>query len=534
MHGFTPITVLDILAGAAFVALIASFKRRRQWSRLPLPPGPRGLPIIGHFLTFPKNFVWLTFTEWGQKHGMICMFLILRETRCWEVTGDIVSVQILGQVIVVLNSPKVAKDLLEKRANIYSDRHLMPFYQMMGWEWFHPTTPYGDYWREGRKLLDRSLRAGAVVQYRPMQLAKTHDLLYQLLMDPESFQYQIELYQAKLLMSLVYGYDVKSYNDRLLVVARKMAELGSAVLPGTVLVNEIPILKHIPAWIPWLSYQPAAQAGFDAGQDVLRYPMEFVKDGFKNGTARPSLALENLQDIERMRGPQRENAEEVLKGVLGSMYTAGSDSTALTIIAFFRILVLYPEVQTRAQKELDAVTGGLRLPDYNDRPRLPYIDALCKEVMRWSMATPVGVPHATIQDDIYEGYLIPKGAIVIANAWGMLHDPTAYPEPFAFKPERFLDADGTFRDDPLLTSAFGFGRRLCPARHFVDSSLFLSVSCVLSVFRVGPPKDELGNEIHVEIQDSGTNSSRPVGFRCTIVARDDRAKELIIAANMAG
>jgi len=213
--------------------------------------------------------------------------------------------------------------------------------------------------------------------------------------------------------------------------------------------------------------------------------------------------------------------------------TAGSDSTALTIIAFFRILVLYPEVQKRAQKELDAVTGGLRLPDYNDRPRLPYIDALCREVMRWSMATPVGVPHATTQDDIYEGYLIPKGAIVIANAWGMLHDPSTYPDPFSFKPERSLDADGTFRDDPLLTSAFGFGRRLCPARHFVDSSLFIAVSCILSVFHVGPPKDDLGHEVPVALKDSGTNSSRPVGFRCTIVPRDARAKELIITASMA-
>jgi len=120
------------------------------------------------------------------------------------------------------------------------------------------------------------------------------------------------------------------------------------------------------------------------------------------------------------------------------------------------------------------------------------------------------------------------GAIVIANAWyarriyprtglsdllvrGMLHDPTAYPDPFAFKPERFLGADGTFRDDPMLTSAFGFGRRLCPARHFVDSSLFLSVSCILAVFRVGPPKDELGNEIPVSLKDSGTNSRYGIG-----------------------
>jgi hypothetical protein len=137
----------------------------------------------------------------------------------------------------------------------------------------------------------------------------------------------------------------------------------------------------------------------------------------------------------------------------------------------------------------------------------------------------------------------------------MLHDPRAYPEPFSFKPERFLASDGTFRDDPLLTSAFGFGRRLCPARHFVDSSLFIAVSCILAVFDVSPPKDEHGNELPVELRDSGTNSrygrkgwlvlacgfpadahlpcSRPLGFKCTIAPRDSRARELIIAANMA-
>jgi len=58
----------------------------------------------------------------------------------------------------------------------------------------------------------------------------------------------------------------------------------------------------------------------------------------------------------------------------------------------------------------------------------------------------------------------------------------------------------------IRSSAFGFGLRVCPGRHFVDSSLFFSVSCILSVFHVGPPKDELGNEIPVASKDSGTNS----------------------------
>ena len=89
---------------------------------------------------------------------------------------------------------------------------------------------------------------------------------------------------------------------------------------------------------------------------------------------------------------------------------------------------------------------------------------------------------------------------------GMLHDPVAYPEPFSFKPERFLASDGSFRDDPLLASAFGFGRRLCPARHFVDSTLFISISCILATFDVGTPKDGHGNELPIELKDSGTVS----------------------------
>jgi hypothetical protein len=88
----SPTTLLDVLAVAAFVALTNSFNHRRQSSRLPYPPGPRGIPIIGHFLTFPKNFVWLTFTEWGQKYGMkpvSQMFLALRRYRGYHVRPNL-------------------------------------------------------------------------------------------------------------------------------------------------------------------------------------------------------------------------------------------------------------------------------------------------------------------------------------------------------------------------------------------------------------------------------------------------------------
>jgi cytochrome P450 len=66
----------------------------------------------------------------------------------------------------------------------------------------------------------------------------------------------------------------------------------------------------------------------------------------------------------------------------------------------------------------------------------------------------------------------------------ILHDPTLYPEPDVFKPERFLNSDGSIRDDPILTSAFGFGKRICPGRHFVDATLFIVVASLLSVFNI--------------------------------------------------
>ncbi len=80
----------------------------------------------------------------------------------------------------------------------------------------------------------------------------------------------------------------------------------------------------------------------------------------------------------------------------------------------------------------------------------------------------------------------------------ILHDPEAYPDPEEFKPERFLNEDGSVRDDPTLALAFGAGKRICPGRHFVDATLFTVTSSVISVFKVTKSKDENGHEIPVK------------------------------------
>jgi cytochrome P450 len=104
---------------------------------------------------------------------------------------------------------------------------------------------------------------------------------------------------------------------------------------------------------------------------------------------------------------------------------------------------------------------------------------------------------------------------VVANAWyvgssvhrnsylrcfrAILHDPETYPDPEEFNPERFLNEDGSVRDDPALSLAFGVGKRICPGRHLVDSTVFIVTSSVLSAFNVTKAKDEHGNEIPVKV-----------------------------------
>ena len=80
-------------------------------------------------------------------------------------------------------------------------------------------------------------------------------------------------------------------------------------------------------------------------------------------------------------------------------------------------MALNPEVQKKAQAELDSVIGSSRLPEFSDRDSLPYLNALIKELMRWHVVAPTAVPHAAIQDDVYNGYLIPKGSLILANLW---------------------------------------------------------------------------------------------------------------------
>jgi cytochrome P450 len=164
-------------------------------------------------------------------------------------------------------------------------------------------------------------------------------------------------------------------------------------------------------------------------------------------------------------------------------------------------MIAFPEVQRKAQAELDAVVGRARLPTFADAPHLPYVRAAIKEVLRWRPAVPLGVPHKTTEDDWYEGMFIPKGATCVANIWQCNHDRAVFGDDAdEFRPERHLDDKGELLPGPMETNqeghvSFGFGRRVCVGKHLANESLFIHTARILWAATLECAKDENGNDV---------------------------------------
>jgi len=189
-------------------------------------------------------------------------------------------------------------------------------------------------------------------------------------------------------------------------------------------------------------------------------------------------------------------------------------------------MLLFPDVQKKAQKELDEVLGGVRLVEFEDKPSLPYIVGVCQEALRWHPLLPGATAHAVTQDDVVGEYFIPKGAIVIGNSWSLLHSEDDFgPEPDKFNPERYF-LPGV--RDPATTGAFGYGRRICPGRYMAENSLFIAIASILQVFEISPAIDSNEKEIPLKYEFTSGFFSHPTDFQCAIKPRSKDAEKLIL------
>ncbi|KAJ6548677.1 cytochrome P450 [Mycena capillaripes] len=177
--------------------------------------------------------------------------------------------------------------------------------------------------------------------------------------------------------------------------------------------------------------------------------------------------------------------------------SAGGDTTVSALGTFFLAMTMYPKVHKKAQAAVDEVVGRGRLPDFQDD--IPYLDAVVREVLRWRAVLPLSIPHAVTEDDIYKGYHIPAGAVVVENTWGLIQRRVSLrAEHGRIIPERWLtkaESIKTVLRDPSAT--FGFGRAY--TQDMAQWSIWICAASILATLDISQSLNEKG----VQIEPSG-------------------------------
>ncbi|KAG6906360.1 hypothetical protein DXG01_014314 [Tephrocybe rancida] len=297
------------------------------------------------------------------------------------------------------------------------------------------------------------------------------------------------------------------------IVETAVTKISESFFPGAVAVNALPFLRHLPTWFPGAGFHKFAAECKVCTDEMQNYPFRHVQEKMAAGDEVSGLLARLLQ--RKADNSEWAHEEADIKCVTATSFVGGTDTTVSAVETFLYAMVVSYEAQKKAQDEIDRVVGNKRLPDFSDRESMPYLEAVFREVMRWHPVTPLGISHATSEDDIYKGYFIPKGTTVMPNIWAMTHDEMRYPQPDSFLPERFFDEDGKLNDDDTVLS-FGFGRRICPGRHMASSTVWLLISTILATFDIRKVKDEQGNEIPVDASYSdGSQTSIPLLYYAT-------------------
>ncbi|KAG2368716.1 cytochrome P450 [Suillus spraguei] len=505
------LTIRAVLAiSCVVVTAIRWFIKNRQ-NKQRLPPGPVPLPLLGNFLSIDTKEPWLTYTEWGATYG------------------GLVFVRLPDQDVVLINSQHVAQALLDKRSRIYSDRPHLATLEPFGWSTDFVFTGYGDEWRLCRRLFHQTFHPGSALKFRPMQMMQAREMVANLIDDPQHYLSHFATFSSSVALSAAYGYKPSARNDPLVRIIEDAVAIGIEVMTpeNAILLKLFPFLLKLPNWCWGSSIKRDAEISTSRMTEAMNLPFRYTQERMVENLSlgQFSMVSENLQ---RMEKPDRAPIFEIaLKKAAITAVMASYDTTTSTLMSFALAMVLYPDVQKRAQVEIDSVVGEDRLPTFEDRVSLPYVESILRETLRWNPVTPLGIPHATSSDDTYDGYFIPKGATVICNIWAMSRDEIRYPNASRFMPERFLDVDGALTDDDPAGYVFGFGRRGCAGRYAADASIWAAIVTILATVEFSSAEDKQRKVIDFTPKFRPGITRSPLVFPCSISARSRTNPELV-------
>ncbi|OQV12855.1 Cytochrome P450 2J5 [Hypsibius exemplaris] len=467
---------------AALLALTYWLKQSRPKN---YPPGPPGLPFVGHtFSVGSPRRPAATFMKWKAQYG------------------DIFSVKLGGRRMVVLSDIATARRIFQDDNVTGRDQK-----SLIRTEGSYVPPGAGiivsnhELWKTHRRFALSTLRdLGMGKNWLEDTILTEVEELCQILRDTKQtpFNPKVKLTNSvsNVICALIFGRRFELNDPKFSRLTGLIAEnVSGASVEG--LAKTLPFLMWFPNRIRNLIYRARLN------RDSL---VEFMQEMIAEEANKKDHDSGDVQDYLRAYQREKETGaktadketfdDKQLVASLLDLFGAGTETTSTTVLWAFLLMIVNPDIQRKIQEEIDTTVGRDKVLTNSDRARLPYTDAAILEVQRIGSLVPLG-GRVNFEETTIDGYTIPKGTSIMINLYGVNRDPRYWKNPEQFDPTRFLDENNKIIK-PEGFVPFSVGKRSCPGEALAKMELFLFTANLLRCFTVKlPPGKTLTTEDYV-------------------------------------
>ncbi|CAN1163451.1 Cytochrome P450 83B1 [Linum perenne] len=461
------VSLIYLLLAIPLFLLYLVHKHKNNTS-LTIPPGPPGIPFLGNLLQFdasaPHRYLW----------------------RLSLTYGPLMSLK-LGRIpLLVISSAKMAEQVMKTHDLIFCSRPSTVGLKKMSYNCVDLVcAPYGDYWREMRKIcvvhLFSSIRSQSFCPIREYEVSK--------MIEKISISQPFNLSEAT--MSLTSNITCRT------AFSKKYEEQGTERSRFQSLLNESQAMFtsfFFADYIPVLSFidtLTGLSSRLDKSfKELDTFYQEIIDEHLDPNRAKPDQEdiLDILLQIWKDRSFKVRLTFDNIKAILTDIFIAGTDTSAITVVWVMTYLMKNPRVMMKAQEEVRGEIGNKGFVTEQDIEQLSYLKAVVKEAMRLQPTAPLLVPRESTQKCSLGGYEIPAKTMVHVNAFAIGRDPEAWGEDAEeFKPERFIGKSIDLKGADFELIPFGAGRRICPGMYMGITTVELCLANLIYAFNWETP-----------------------------------------------
>ncbi|XP_066099716.1 cytochrome P450 2B11-like isoform X2 [Saccopteryx bilineata] len=392
-----------------------------------LPPGPHPLPFLGNFLQM-------------DRRGLLKTFLRLRDKY-----GDVFTVYLGPRPVIMLCGTEAIREALVDQAEAFSGRGKVAIVDQV-FQGYGVIFANGKRWKALRRFSLATMRDFGMgkrsveerIQEEAQCLVEELRKSQGALQDPTLIFHSVT---ANIICSIVFGkrfaYRDPEFLKLLDMFYQSFALISSFSSQVFQLFSDI--LKYFPGT------HRQVYRNLQEIKDFIGRNVEKHRETLDCSAPRDLIDTYLLRMNKEKSDPNSEFHQQNLINTVLSLFFAGTETTSTTLRYGFLLMLKYPHIAEKIQKEIDQVIGSHRFPSLDDRAKMPYTEAVIHEIQRFSDLLPIGLPHIVTKDTQFRGYIIPKGTEIFPILHSALFDPCYFDTPDIFNPDHFLDANGALK-----------------------------------------------------------------------------------------